>query len=47
MRNYETSLLAMGNKQKNITCAWRCEEWAGPHLAALQSPLRQQKSLVL
>ena len=43
-------LLAEGNEQKNsvhISCGWLREEWAGLILAALQSSLRQQKSLVL
>lgn len=43
-RHAEAQLLAEGNGQKNIACAWLREEWAGPVLAALQSPLRQQKS---
>lgn len=46
-RYTEARLLAGRNKQKNITCAWLGEEWAGPVLAALQSSLRQQKPLVL
>lgn len=43
-RHVEAQLLAEGNQQKNIACAWLREEWAGPVLAALQSSLRQQKS---
>lgn len=43
-------LLAEGNEQKNrvhISCCWLREEWAALILAAIQSSLRQQKSLVL
>lgn len=46
----EAQLFAEGNEQKNsvhIICARLREEWAGPILAALQSSLRQQKTLVL
>lgn len=46
----KVQLLAGENEQKNsvhITCGWLRDKWAGPVLAALQSSLTQQKSLVL
>lgn len=40
-------LKKMQKNSVHITCGWLRDEWAGPVLAALQSSLRQQKSLVL